>query len=114
MLETQHKNPESEPDGWLLSQASHHQTAHGRRDHRFTGFRKLFIILQEISTPREELLGIDEHVPAEDMMTLEEMKAFVDTFPLTPPVALSPSRRLARYLYDRELRLIDDLLDAAS
>ncbi len=47
-------------------------------------------------------------------MTLEEMKAFVDTFPLTPPVALSPSRRLARYLYDLELRLIDDLLDAAS
>jgi hypothetical protein len=66
---------------------------------------------QEISTPPEELLGIEEQVPMEGMMTLEEMQAFVDTFPPAPADALVPSSRSRRYVYDRELRLIDDLLD---
>ena len=66
---------------------------------------------QEISTPREELLGIEEQVPVDGIMTLEEMKDFVDTFQANPPIALSQHPRHASYLYERELRLIDDLLD---
>ncbi len=66
---------------------------------------------QDLTMPSEELLGIEEQVPMEGMMTLEEMQAFIDTFPPSPADALFPSSRSCRYVYDRELRLIDDLLD---
>ena len=66
---------------------------------------------QEISTPHEELLGIEEQIPVEGIMTLEEMQAFVATFPPVPADAFLPSRRSTRHVYDRELRLIHDLLD---
>ena len=35
---------------------------------------------QEISMPHEALLGIEEQVPTEGMLTLEEMREFVETF----------------------------------
>jgi len=66
---------------------------------------------QELTMSPEELLGIEEQVPVEGMMTLEEMQAFIDTFPPAPTDALFPSPRSRRYVYDRELRFIDDLLD---
>jgi hypothetical protein len=66
---------------------------------------------QDITTPPEELLGVEEQVPVEGIMTLEEMRTFVEMFPPTPCDALAPSRRADRYLYDRELRGIHDLLD---
>ncbi len=66
---------------------------------------------QEISTPCDTLLGIEEQVPTEGMLTLEEMRDFVDTFKTNPPISLSQHPRHASYLYERELRLIDDLLD---
>lgn len=66
---------------------------------------------QDLTMPPEELLGIEEQVPVEGMLTLEEMRAFVDTFPPAPADVLGPSSRSRRYVYDRELRLIDDRLD---
>ncbi len=36
---------------------------------------------QEISLPREELLGIEEQLPMDDIMTLEEMQEFVTELP---------------------------------
>jgi hypothetical protein len=66
---------------------------------------------QEISTSPEELLGIEEQVPVEGILTLEEMQALIDTFPPLPADALSPSRRVTRSLYDQEVRVIHDLLD---
>ncbi len=66
---------------------------------------------QEISIPPEVLLGIEEQVPTEGMLTLDEMHAFVDTFRDNPPISLSQHPRHASYLYEKELRLIDDLLD---
>jgi hypothetical protein len=68
---------------------------------------------QEISLPREELLGIDEQVPVEGIMTLEEMREFVDAFPPHSSETLSSGHRQTRYLYDRELRAIDALLNDA-
>lgn len=66
---------------------------------------------QEISAPLEELVGIEEQVPTEGIMTLEEMKHFVEEFRTNLPISLSQHPRHASYLYDKELRLIDELLD---
>ncbi len=66
---------------------------------------------QDITTSPETLLGIEEQVPVEGIMTLEEMQAFVEAFPPVPADALVPSSRSRRYLYEQELRLIHDLLD---
>ena len=66
---------------------------------------------QEISAPLEELVGIEEQVPTEGIITLEEMKHVVEEFRTNLPISLSQHPRHARYLYDKELRLIDDLLD---
>ncbi len=66
---------------------------------------------QEISTSPAELVGIDEQIPTEDIMTLDEMAAFVAEFRANPPISLAQHPRHASYLYERELRLIDDLLD---
>jgi hypothetical protein len=40
---------ELDPDGRVLSHPFHHQSAHGRINHGFTGCRKLFIILAQPS-----------------------------------------------------------------
>ena len=66
---------------------------------------------QDITTPPEELLGVEEQIPVEGIMTLEEMQAFVEAFPPAPSDALISSSRSHRYLYERELRLVHDLLD---
>ncbi len=66
---------------------------------------------QDITMPPEELLGVEEQIPIEGIMTLEEMRAFVESFPPVPADALVPSSRSGRYVYDRELRFIDDVLD---
>jgi len=66
---------------------------------------------QDITMPPEELLGVEEQRPVEGIMTLEEMRACVESFPPAPADALVPSSRSRRYVYDRELRFIDDLLD---
>jgi len=66
---------------------------------------------QDITMPPEELLGIEEQIPVEGIMTLGEMQAFVESFPPTPADALCPSSRSRRAMYDQELRGIDDLLD---
>ncbi len=61
--------------------------------------------------PPEELLGVAEQIPVEGIMTLEEMRACIESFPPAPTDALVPSSRSRRYVYDQELRFIDDLLD---
>ena len=66
---------------------------------------------QDITSPPEELLGIEEQVPVDGIMTLEEMQAFVEAFPPVPTDAMVPSSRSRRALYEQELRLIHDLLD---
>jgi hypothetical protein len=66
---------------------------------------------QTITTPPEALLGVEEQMPVEGIMTLEEMQAFVETFPPRPSDTLGSSSRSGRYLYERELRRVHDLLD---
>ena len=44
-------------------------------------------------------------------MTLGEMKDFVEKFRTNLPISLSQHPRHASYLHDKELRLIDELLD---
>ena len=69
---------------------------------------------QEIEASLEELVGIEEQLPTNGIMNLEEMARFIDDFNSSKLVKLSTIKRSSLYIKDDELRFIDELLDNRS
>ena len=72
---------------------------------------KLYDFNKPITDPIEELLGIEEQMPAPGMMNLEEMAQFIDRFNRSKLIKISSHSRHPSYIRDEELRVIDNLLD---
>jgi len=66
---------------------------------------------QEIEAPKPELLGIDNQLHTPSIMNLDEMERFIDSHKNDVLFKLKGDSRHTSYLKDKELRLIDDLLD---
>ena len=66
---------------------------------------------QDIDTPLEELIGIDNQVINEDIMTLDEMNAMVDDFYKNSVIDVRNIKKLRVNLKDPQLKFIDNLLD---
>ena len=66
---------------------------------------------QEVTTPVEELLGIDSQLPTAAIMNLDEMGRFIDSHKNSVLFKLNSKKRHPLHIKDEELRFIDDLLD---
>ncbi len=66
---------------------------------------------QEVKTPLPELLGIDEQLPTAGIMDLEEMERFIESHENSFLFKLNGKRRHPLYINDKELRIIDDIID---
>jgi hypothetical protein len=66
---------------------------------------------QEVTTPVEQLLGIDTQQPTAAIMNLEEMGRFIDSHENSVLFKLNSKKRHPLHIKDEELRFIDDLLD---
>src|SRR5210317_1835475 len=66
---------------------------------------------QEVTTPVEELLGIDTQLPTAAIMNLDEMGRFIDSHKNSVLFKLNSKKRHPLHIKDEELRFIDDLLD---
>jgi hypothetical protein len=72
---------------------------------------KLYDFNQIITDPIEELLGIEDQIPAPGMMNLKEMAKYIDRFNRSKLIKISSHSRHPSYIRDEELRVIDNLLD---
>lgn len=66
---------------------------------------------QEIDTPVEELIGIDNQVINEDIMTVDEMNALIDDFYNNSFIDVRKIKKLRVNITDSQLKFIDNLLD---
>ena len=66
---------------------------------------------QEVSTPVQELLGIDTQLPTAAIMQLDEMGRFIDSHKNSVLFKLNSKKRHPLHIKDEELRFIDELLD---
>ena len=66
---------------------------------------------QEVTTPVEELLGIESQLPTAAIMNLDEMGRFIDSHKNSVLFKLNSKKRHPLHIKDEELRFIDDLLD---
>lgn len=66
---------------------------------------------QDIRAPREELLGIEQQIPAEGIIKLDEMARFIDMVNSSKIIEFSSYNRSPIYIKDEELRFVDELLD---
>jgi len=66
---------------------------------------------QDIDTPVEELIGIDNQVINEDIMTLDEMNVMVDDFYKNSLIDVRKIKTFRVNLKDSQLKFIDNILD---
>ena len=66
---------------------------------------------QDIDAPVEELIGIDDQVINEDIMTLDEMNVMVDDFYKKSMIDVGKIKKYRVNLKDPQLKFIDNLLD---
>jgi len=66
---------------------------------------------QKITTPVAELLGIENQMPAEGIIPLEEMAQYIDKMNSDRIIKLSNYDRSSIYIKDEELQFIDQLID---
>ena len=66
---------------------------------------------QEVTTPVEELLGIQTQLPTAAIMDLDEMGRFIDLHKNSVLFKLNSKKRHPLHIKDEELRFIDDLLE---
>ena len=66
---------------------------------------------QKVDAPMEELLGIENQLPTKDILSLEEMTQFIETFDSDNLIKLSGYRRSPIYIKDKELQFVDELID---
>ena len=64
-----------------------------------------------VKAPLEELLGISEQLPMSGMMDLKEMSQFIEDFNRSNLIKLSSYNRSPIYIKDKELILIDELMN---
>ena len=68
-------------------------------------------IEQEVTTPKEELLGIDQQVPRKGILNLDEMAAFIEMINNSNVIKFSKYNGSAKAIKDDELRFIHELID---
>ncbi len=66
---------------------------------------------QDVASPVEDLLGLEEQVPTKGIITLQEMGPFIEKFHNNRMIRFSSYKRSPVYIKDEELRFIDELLD---
>ncbi len=66
---------------------------------------------QEINTPVEELIGIENQVIYEDIITLDEMNALIDDFYRNSFIDVKKIKKLRVNIRDSQLKFIDSMLD---
>ncbi len=66
---------------------------------------------QDIKASREELLGIEQQIPTEGIIKLDEMARFIDMVNSSKIIKFSNYNRAPIYIKDEELRFVDELLD---
>ena len=66
---------------------------------------------QEVNTPLAQLLGIEEQLPTAGIMDLAEMERFIEAHESSVFFKLNRKRRHPFPIKDKELRIIDDILD---
>ena len=66
---------------------------------------------QKITAPKEELLGIDQQIPTDGILTLEKMASFVETISNNNIIKFCKYDGSAGVIKDDELRFIHDLID---
>ncbi len=66
---------------------------------------------QDVDAPVEELIGIDDQVICDDIMTLDEMNAIIDDFYKKSMIDVGKIKKYRVNLKDPQLKFIDNLLD---
>ena len=66
---------------------------------------------QDIQASREELLGIEQQIPTEGIIKLDEMARFIDMVNSSNVIKFNSYNRSPIYIKDEELRFVDELLD---
>lgn len=66
---------------------------------------------QDIQASREELLGIEQQIPAKGIIKLDEMARFIDMVNSSNVIKFNSYSRAPIYIKDEELRFVDELLD---
>lgn len=66
---------------------------------------------QEINSPVEDLIGIDNQVANEDIITLDEMNTLIDDFYKTSFINPRKLKKFRVNIYDDQLKFIDNILD---
>lgn len=66
---------------------------------------------QTVTTPKEDLLGIEQQMPSKGIINLDSMAQLVDTVNKSRVIKLSNCKRSAIYIKDKELQFVDELLD---
>lgn len=66
---------------------------------------------QEIDTPLEELIGIDNQTPNKDIIHLDKMDKMIDDFYKNALIDVRKIKRFRVNITDRRLKFIDNLLD---
>lgn len=64
-----------------------------------------------ITTPKEELLGIEEQTSLKGIINLEKMARFIEMFTSSNIVRINRYQRSPVYIEDEELQYVDELLD---
>jgi len=66
---------------------------------------------KDTDMPLEELLGISDQMPSDDMMTLSEMAEFIESHQSSKLIKMSNYSPKSSRIKDEELSLIDNILD---
>lgn len=66
---------------------------------------------QTVTTPKQDLLGIEQQMPSKGIINLDAMAQLVDTVNKSRVIKLSNCKRSAIYIKDKELQFVDELLD---
>ena len=65
----------------------------------------------DVGAPQEELLGIEQQVPAKGIIKLNEMARFISMINDNRIIKLSNYKRSPLYIKDKELQFVDELID---
>jgi len=66
---------------------------------------------QDIRTSPKELLGIEQQIPTEGIIKLDEMARFIHMINSSKLIKFNSYNRSPNYIKDEELRFVDELLD---
>ena len=66
---------------------------------------------QDIQASPEELLGIEQQIPIEGIIKLDEMAQFIDMVNSSRVIKFNSYNRSPIYIKDEELRFVDELLN---